>query len=245
MTEIYQISPEASLEGLRRALGQWRGKRVALVLPDHPDGADGWTELDNVARLRLLQRQAIVQGVELALITGSRPTRKAAKQVGIPVFRDVEAAANRNWRMDPLLPPVDVNNPARDLPEPPPWRKLNAGEHRFVPYIWCSPWFQNGAVTESIFSGLIQKKRSRAVSGPDKSYWPRDLWDQQRFCCDVATCIAACPTSAPVWATTGRPTGIFSLPRSIRTVRRCSRELDQRFRQHWICTMKHWMDNAL
>ena len=121
MTEIYQISPEASLEGLRRALGQWRGKQVALVLPDTPDG---WTELDNVARLRLLQRQALVQGVELALITNSRPTRKAAKQVGIPIFRDVQAAASRRWRMVPLLPPVDVHNPARDLPDPPPWRKL-------------------------------------------------------------------------------------------------------------------------
>jgi hypothetical protein len=121
MTEIYQISPDASLEGLRRALGQWRGKRVALLLP-----AD-WLELGNVARLRLLQRQAIVQQVELALITTERSTRKAAKQVGIPVFRDAEAASRRAWRMDPLLPPVDVQQPDRDLPEPPPWRRLGAG----------------------------------------------------------------------------------------------------------------------
>ena len=73
MTEIYQISPEASLEGLRRTMGRWRGKRVALLLPE------GWLELDSVARLRLLQRQAIVQQVDLALITRQRATRKAAK----------------------------------------------------------------------------------------------------------------------------------------------------------------------
>ena len=114
MIEIYQISPEASLEGLRRALGQWRGKRVALVLPDD------WPELDNVARLRLLQRQAIVQRVELALVTNQRATRNAAKQVGIPVFRGLDAAATGNWHMDPLLPPVDVQHPDRDLPDPPP-----------------------------------------------------------------------------------------------------------------------------
>ncbi len=120
MTEIYQISPDASLEGLRRALGQWRGKQVALLLPE------GWTELDNVARLRLLQRQAVIQQVEFALITGDRPTRSAAKKIGIPVFRDVDAAASKRWHMDTLLPPVDLDHPERGLPDPPPWRRTEA-----------------------------------------------------------------------------------------------------------------------
>ncbi len=117
MTEIYQIAPEASLEGLRRQLGQWRGRRVALLLPEE------WAELDSVAQLRLLQRQAIVQQVELALITRRRSTRKAAKQIGMPIFKDVDGAANDRWHMQPLLPPVDLQHPERDLPEPPPWRR--------------------------------------------------------------------------------------------------------------------------
>jgi hypothetical protein len=119
MTEIYQISSEASLEGIRRTLGRWRGKRVALLLPE------GWLELDNVARLRLLQRQAIVQQVDLALITRQRATRKAAKQVGIPVFNDVDGAAGDRWHMEPLLPPIDPQHPDRDLPDPPPWRRAD------------------------------------------------------------------------------------------------------------------------
>ncbi len=119
MTEIYQIAPEASLEGLRRTLGRWRGTRVALLLPE------GWLELDNVARLRLLQRQAIVQQIDLALITRQRATRKAAKQVGIPVFKDVDAAGGDRWHMDPFLPPIDPQHPDRDLPEPPPWRRTD------------------------------------------------------------------------------------------------------------------------
>lgn len=119
MTEIYAISPEASLESVRRGLGRWRGKRVALQLPE------GWLELDNVARLRLLQRQAIIQHVELALITDQPATRTAARQVGIPVFGSVSAAANDRWRMEPVLPPVDLDHPDRDLPEPPPWRRTS------------------------------------------------------------------------------------------------------------------------
>ena len=119
MTEIYQISPEASLEGLRRTMGRWRGKRVALLLPE------GWLELDSVARLRLLQRQAIVQQVDLALITRQRATRKAAKQVGIPVFKDAGGAGGDRWHMEPLLPPIDPQHPDRDLPEPPPWRRTD------------------------------------------------------------------------------------------------------------------------
>jgi hypothetical protein len=119
MTEIYKVPPEASLEGLRRTLGRWRGKRVAMLLPE------GWLELDNVAQLRLLQRQAIVQQVDLALITHQRATRKAAKQVGIPIFKDVEGASSDRWHMEPLLPPIDPQQPDRDLPEPPPWRRAD------------------------------------------------------------------------------------------------------------------------
>ena len=55
----YQVSPETGLDAIRQMLGQWRGRRVALVLPE------GWLELDNVARMRLLQRQAIFQQVEV------------------------------------------------------------------------------------------------------------------------------------------------------------------------------------
>lgn len=130
MTEIYQISPEAGLESLRRGLGQWRGKRVALLLPE------GWLELNNVARLRLLQRQAIVQQVELALVTTERATRKAAKQVGIPVFRDVDAAAGGRWHMSPHLPAVDLQDPARSLPEPPPWRRPDALQRIALPSLY-------------------------------------------------------------------------------------------------------------
>jgi hypothetical protein len=75
--------------------------------------------------MRLLQRQAIVQQVELALVTRQRATRKAAKQVGIPVFSDVDGAAGDRWHMAPLLPPIDAQHPDRGLPEPPPWRRAD------------------------------------------------------------------------------------------------------------------------
>ncbi len=117
MTELYQIPPDASLEAVRRTLGQWRNKRIALELPE------GWLELNNVARMRLVQRQAQIQHNEIAIITREPATRSAAKQVGVPVFSRAEQAAGDRWRMDPLLPLVDPRHPAAGLPEPPPWRR--------------------------------------------------------------------------------------------------------------------------
>ncbi len=119
MTEVYQVSPIAGLDAVRRMLGQWRGKRVALELPE------GWLELDTVARMRLLERQAQIQNVELALITRHDPTRQAAKQVGVPVFARTEDAVSRRWRMDPPYPLIDPHNPHATLPDPPPWRRTD------------------------------------------------------------------------------------------------------------------------
>ncbi|MCX6044069.1 MAG: baseplate J/gp47 family protein [Chloroflexi bacterium] len=116
MTEILPIDPDATIEGVRRQLAQVRTDHVALALPV------GWTELDNVARMRLLQRQAQIQRCHLGLITRDETTRKAADQLGIPVFFHTSDVNRRTWRMHPPLPLIHSRNPAAALPEPPTWR---------------------------------------------------------------------------------------------------------------------------
>ncbi len=127
MTELYQIPPDASLEGVRRALGQWRTQRIALEVPE------GWLELNNVARMRLVQRQAQIQHNEIALITREPATRTAAKQVGVPVFSRAEQAAGDRWRMDPLLPLIDPRHPDAGLPDPPAWRRQDIVARQMLP----------------------------------------------------------------------------------------------------------------
>ncbi len=90
--------------------------QVAVVLPP------GWGELNSLARLRLLQRQAQFSNQELALVTQDMEIRRAAQQVGIPVYSSEAAIMGRRWRMTPALPPVDPRRPAAGLPDPPPWR---------------------------------------------------------------------------------------------------------------------------
>ena len=123
MVEFLTVSPDARLDAVRRQVAQLRGKQIALQLPP------GWDELNNPARVRLLQRQVQAQRSELALVTADAATTKAAHALGIPVFLHPEDAAQRAWQMDSLLPWVDPRRPAAALPEPPPWRrsKLVAG----------------------------------------------------------------------------------------------------------------------
>lgn len=117
MTELLSIDPSASAEAVRRNLAKIRAPRIAIELPD------GYTELDNIARLRLLQRQAQVQRSHVALITLDEATNKAAHQLGIPVFESRDSALRRNWKMEPEAPFIDPRQPAIGLPEPPPWRR--------------------------------------------------------------------------------------------------------------------------
>ncbi len=117
MAQIIEVSPEATLDVVRRQLTQWRRERVALLLPE------GWLELDNAARMRLLQRQAQLQRCHLGLITRDPTTRKAAQQVGVPTFIHAADALRDNWRMYPLLPLINPHRPDRSLPDPPLWRR--------------------------------------------------------------------------------------------------------------------------
>ena len=117
MTEVLFVEAGDSAESVRRLVGQLQAAKAILVLPD------GWTELANTARMRLLQRQAQIQACDLALVTQDDGTRKVARQLGLPVFHHVEEAQRRRWRMHPALPLVDPRRPANELPDPPPWRR--------------------------------------------------------------------------------------------------------------------------
>jgi hypothetical protein len=117
MVEILPVLPQANVEAVRRQLAHGHTPHVALALPEN------WHELDNIARLRLLQRQAQIQRRHLALITRQESTRKLAQSLGIPVFFEAADAQRRKWEMYPELPLVDPRKPAAGLPEAPPWRR--------------------------------------------------------------------------------------------------------------------------
>ena len=116
MPSILSVPPNASFESVRRQLAQMRQTHVVLDLPH------GWQELDNLARLRLLQRQAQYQRCELALITEQESLRKKAKQTGIPAFAKQNDLPGDRWNMSPPYPLMDPTKADAGLPEPPTWR---------------------------------------------------------------------------------------------------------------------------
>ncbi|MEM7537111.1 MAG: baseplate J/gp47 family protein [Chloroflexota bacterium] len=150
MLEILQIDATTTVEAIRQTLAQVKVKKVVFVLPDQ------WTELDNIARMRLLMRQAQTQGVEVALVTNRQATRQSAKQLGIPVFLHPQQAANGRWQMNPVLPRVNLFNPQADLPDPPPWRKKNIAKQQARP--------------------LRYKARQRRIQAEERYRRPTPLW---------------------------------------------------------------------
>lgn len=129
MTEIIHIEADTKPDAIRQQLARLSSGQVAVVLPN------GWGELDNFARLRLIQRQARLRHQQLALVTQDLPTRRAAQALGIPVFGNEAALMGRRWQMKNLLPDVDPHAPAAGLPEPPPWRKQGKNGNGVAPVV--------------------------------------------------------------------------------------------------------------
>lgn len=126
MTQIIHIPADASVETARRLMAQSTDPQVALELPAK------WAGLANVAQMRLLQRQAHIQQLDVALITRSGETHRAAAQVGIPAFYSQADLDRRpNWYVRPAksgAPMIDPQDPAQGLPDPPAWRLSSKGE---------------------------------------------------------------------------------------------------------------------
>ncbi len=92
-------------------------RHVVLDLPP------GWSELDNLARLRLLQRQAQYQHCHLALVTDQASLRKSAQQTGIPAYAERQDVPGDRWQMHAPYPLIDPKQPDAGLPEAPAWRR--------------------------------------------------------------------------------------------------------------------------
>ncbi len=117
MTEILEVTPEATLDVVRRQLMRLRQRKVVFVLPDQ------WQELDNAAQMRLLQRQAQRQRCEMSLVTRNEQTHLAGQQVGVPVFVKLDEALNGYWRMQPPSPLLNPRRLAAGLPDEPRWQR--------------------------------------------------------------------------------------------------------------------------
>ena len=116
MPAFLTVPPDATFETVRQEFSRHRRRHIVLELP--PD----WTELDNVARMRLLLRQAQAQQTPLALVTRHQPARKSAAIAGIPVYTRRQDVPG-DFHMRPIAPRVNPRQPLPALPEAPAWRR--------------------------------------------------------------------------------------------------------------------------
>ncbi len=148
--QLLRIDPESSAETIRRLLPQTEDSRVVLELPE------GWSELDNMARMRMIQRQAQILGIDVALVTRHSETRRAATQVGIPVFKQTERALHSRWKMNPLMPRLDPTNPGVGLPDEPHWNRA--------------------AIVERVNKPRAQRIRQQRVDAAKRFRQPAPTW---------------------------------------------------------------------
>ncbi|RLT41491.1 MAG: hypothetical protein DWI57_06875 [Chloroflexi bacterium] len=159
LSEILRIEPDATAEAVRRRLARMDDPQVAVVLPN------GWSELNSIPRLRLIQRQALARNQQIALVTHDLSTRQAAQQLGIPVYASEQAVGSRTWQMTPVLPVIDPRQPAAGLPNPPAWRTANgeaAGKAR-------------SAITSQ---PSLHRSRQRRIRAAEAWRQPAPLWLQ-------------------------------------------------------------------
>ena len=117
MPTFLTIPPDAAFETVRRQLSRQNHRHIVLELP--PD----WTELDSLARMRLLLRQAQVQRIDVALVTRHEPVRKSARIAGIPTYTRRQDVPGDSFAMHPIAPLVNSKRPDAGLPEAPAWRR--------------------------------------------------------------------------------------------------------------------------
>jgi hypothetical protein len=91
-TQILQLEPHDDVISTRDKMGWGQAARVVLVWPKRE------RILIRKLDLLLLQRHAIKMGAQLALVTSDPDVRFNARQLAIPVFKNLRQAHSSRWR---------------------------------------------------------------------------------------------------------------------------------------------------
>jgi hypothetical protein len=91
-TQILQLEPHDDVISTRDKMGWGQAARVVLVWPKRE------RILVRKLDLLLLQRHALKMGAQLALITSDPDVRFNARQLAIPVFKNLRQAQSTRWR---------------------------------------------------------------------------------------------------------------------------------------------------
>jgi len=127
-TQVIQLDPHDDGTSVRDKMTWAKTPRILLVYPRRS------RNLQRVLDLRLLQRHAAALGAQLAIVAPLDEIRFAARQVGLPVFKNIARAERRTWMTGAPLetparrsPPIDLRGLRREVYQvESPWRNLLA-----------------------------------------------------------------------------------------------------------------------
>jgi hypothetical protein len=94
-TQVMQLDPQDDVVSVRDKMKWTKAPRLLLVFP--PKGAHLARTLD----LLLLHRHATTLGVRLGLVTTLPGVRRAAQELGLPVFASADEAQRTDWPEQP------------------------------------------------------------------------------------------------------------------------------------------------
>lgn len=133
-TQVIHLDPHDDATSVRDKLTWAKTPRILLVYPPRS------RSLRRVLDLRLIQRHAAALGAQLAIVAPIEEIRLAARQLGIPVFKNVALAERRTWMAGALELPTR-RTPRTDL------RRLRSEVYQAE-----SPWRSLLAVRLAFFS---------------------------------------------------------------------------------------------
>ena len=123
-TQVIQLDLHDDLTSVRDKISWAKTPRILLVYPRRS------RVMKRTLDLCLIQRHALIQGAQLAIVAPSTDIRQSARELGIPIFKTVAIAQRRTWQSKYIADAPVQRTPRSDLlrmqreatPAEGPWR---------------------------------------------------------------------------------------------------------------------------
>ena len=106
-TQVIQLDTHDDVTSIRDKMAWAKTSRILLVFPRRS------RILGRTLDLRLVQRNALTLGAQLAIVTPSADIRQSARELGIPTYKTAVIAQRRTWH-----PSMPAEAPVRRTPSP-------------------------------------------------------------------------------------------------------------------------------